>query len=219
MTTKILLVGNDKALIKTYASFFSRRDFSVFSAYSGRQALTQARSHNPDAIVLDVTSARLNCKSLSKKLRADSSTPIVLLALANTKIDGAIPHSGVVSKPVIGKKLVARVKTAIDEKPPRLLERGNLLLDLEKHRLMRGSKEYGLTPKEFVLLKLFMGRAGQTISRKTLMKEVWDTDYLGDTRTLDVHIRWVREKIEENPSRPQALLTVRGQGYRLQLEK
>jgi DNA-binding response OmpR family regulator len=219
MTTKVLLVGNDKALIKTYASFFNRRDFSMFNAYSGRQALSQARSHHPDVIVLDATSVRLNCRSLSKKLRADSSAPIVLLATANSKIDGAIPHAGIVNKPVIGKKLVARVKTAIDEKPPRLLERGNLQLDLEKHRLMRGTKEFGLTPKEFVLLKLFLGRAGQTLSRKTLMKEVWDTDYLGDTRTLDVHIRWVREKIEENPSRPQALITVRGQGYKLQLEK
>lgn len=219
MPTKILLVGNDKALIKTYASFFNKRDFSVSSAHSGRQALSQAKSHNPDAVILDATSARLNCKSLAKKLRADSSAPLVLIAVANAKIDGAIAHAGVVLKPVIGKKLVARVKTAIEEKPPKLLERGNLSLDLEKHRLTRGSKVFKLTPKEFVLLKLFMGRPEQTISRKTLMKEVWDTDYLGDTRTLDVHVRWVREKIEENPSRPQTLITVRGQGYKLLMEK
>ncbi len=219
MPIKILLVGNDKALIKTYASFFSKRDFTVFSAHSGRQALTQAKSHSPDAVVLDATSARLNCKSLAKKLRADSSAPLVLIAMANAKIDGAIAHAGVVLKPVIGKRLVARVKTAIEEKPPKLLERGNLSLDLEKHRLTHGNKVYKLTPKEFVLLKLFMGRPEQTISRKTLMKDVWDTDYLGDTRTLDVHIRWVREKIEENPSRPQALITVRGQGYKLQMLK
>lgn len=219
MPIKILLVGNDKALMKTYASFFNKRDFSVSSAHSGRQALTQAKSHNPDAVVLDASSARLNCKSLAKKLRADSSAPLVLIAVANAKIDGAIAHAGVVLKPVIGKKLVARVKTAIEEKPPKLLERGNLSLDLEKHRLTRGSKVFKLTPKEFVLLRLFMGRPEQTISRKTLMKEVWDTDYLGDTRTLDVHVRWVREKIEETPSRPQTLITVRGQGYRLQMEK
>jgi DNA-binding response OmpR family regulator len=76
-----------------------------------------------------------------------------------------------------------------------------------------------LTPKEFVLIKLFMTRAGQTVSRKTLMKEVWETDYLGDTRTLDVHICWVREKVEESPSKPQLLITMRGQGYKLLIEK
>ncbi len=219
MTALVLIVANDKASVKTYASFFNKRDFAVFVAHSGRQALAQAKSHSPDAIVLDATSPRLNCRSLARKLRADSSAPIVLIATASSKIDGAIPYAGVVSKPITGKRLVARVKTAIDEKPPRLLERGTLSLDLEKHRLTRGTKAYKLTPKEFVLLRLFMGRPGQTISRKTLMKEVWDTDYLGDTRTLDVHIRWVREKVEENPSRPQSLITVRGQGYKLQMEK
>jgi len=95
---------------------------------------------------------------------------------------------------------------------------GHLSLDLEKHRVTRGSKNFPLTPKEFGLLKLLMTRAGQTLTRKTLMKEVWETDYLGDTRTLDVHVRWVREKIEENPSKPQRLITARGQGYKLQVE-
>ena len=203
MTTTLLIIGNDKASLKTYAGFFNKKDFSVVIATSGRQALRQAKSHNLDAVILDMTAPRLNFKTLSKKLRNESSAPIVVIAAPNARVDGAIAHAGIVIKPVVGKKFVARVKTAIDEKPPRLLERGNLTLDLEKHRLTRGSKTFKLTPKEFVLIKLFMARAGQTISRKTLMKEVWDTDYLGDTRTLDVHMRWVREKVEENPGKPQ----------------
>ena len=219
MASTVLIVGNDHPSLKSYASYFNKKDFAIVLATSGRQALTQAKNHNLDAVVLDTSSPRLNCKSIAKKLRGESSAPIVLIATPNAKIDGAIPHAGVVAKPVLSKRLVARVKTAIDEKPPRLLERGNLSLDLEKHRLVRGSKSFKLTPKEFVLIKLFMARAGQTISRKTLMKEVWDTDYLGDTRTLDVHIRWVREKVEESPSKPQVLITMRGQGYKLQVEK
>ena len=219
MAFTILLVVNDTASLKSYASYFSKKDYAIVTANSGRQALAQSKNHNLDAIVLDTSSPRLNCKGIAKKLHSESSAPIVLIAAPNTKIDGAISYAGVLVKPVPGKRLVARVKTAIDEKPPRLLERGNLSLDLEKHRLTRGSKSYKLTPKEFVLIKLFMTRLGQTISRKTLMKEVWDTDYLGDTRTLDVHIRWVREKVEESPSKPQVLLTVRGQGYKLQMEK
>jgi DNA-binding response OmpR family regulator len=81
--------------------------------------------------------------------------------------------------------------------------------------LTRGSKIFSLTPKEFVLLKTLMERAGQLVTRKALMREVWETDYMGDTRTLDVHIRWVREKVEENPGKPQRLKTVRGEGYKI----
>lgn len=218
MTATVLMVGNDKASTKAYANFFNKKDYAVFTAHSGRQALAQAKAHNVDAIVLDVTSHRLNCKSLSRKLRNASSAPLILIALPNSKIDGAIKPAGIVLKPVPAKKLIARVKTAIDEKPPRLLARGHFSLDLEKQKLTRGGKTFALTPKEFILLKILMGRVGQTITRKTLMKEVWETDYLGDTRTLDVHIRWVRQKVEENPSEPQYLITIRGQGYKFQLK-
>jgi two-component system, OmpR family, response regulator RegX3 len=219
MTATLLLIGNDKASLKTYASFFNKKDYSVVIATSGRQALSQSKSHNLEAVILDTTAPRLNCRALAKKIRGETSAPIVLIALPNARPDSAIAHAGIVTKPVNAKKILSRVKTAIDEKPPKLLERGNLTLDLEKHRLARGNKSFKLTPKEFVLIKLFMARAGQTISRKVLMKEVWDTDYLGDTRTLDVHIRGVREKVEDSPSKPQRLITVRGQGYKLQVEK
>jgi two-component system response regulator RegX3 len=218
VTATVLIVGNDKSTTTSYASFFHKKEFSVLTAHSGRQAHSLAKTHNLDAIVVDATSPRLNTKSLCKKLRAESFAPIVLITQPNAKIEGGVSPAGVVSKPVVARRLVARVKAVIDEKPPRLLTVGPLSLDLEKHRLARGSKNYALTPKEFGLLKLLMSRAGQTITRKTLMKEVWETDYLGDTRTLDVHIRWVREKIEENPSKPQRLITSRGQGYKLVAE-
>ncbi|HEX9076348.1 MAG TPA: response regulator transcription factor [Anaerolineae bacterium] len=216
MGSIILIVGIDPSTTSTYASHL-KKDYSIVSAHSGRQALAQAKSHRLDAVVFDVTSPRLNCKSICRKLRSESSAPLILIAAPNAKIDGALSWATVVHTPVAGKKLVARVRAAIDSKPPRLVTIGILSLDLEKHRLTRGSKSFGLTPKEFSLLKLLMGRAGQTITRKTLMKEIWETDYLGDTRTLDVHIRWVREKVEDNPSKPQRLVTVRGQGYKFQV--
>lgn len=216
MGSTILIVGIDPSTTSTYASHL-KKDYSIVSAHSGRQALVQAKSHRLDAVVFDVTSPRLNCKSICRKLRSESSAPLILIAAPNAKIDGALSWATVVHTPVAGKKLVARVRAAIDSKPPRLVTIGILSLDLEKHRLTRGSKSFGLTPKEFSLLKLLMGRAGQTITRKTLMKEIWETDYLGDTRTLDVHIRWVREKVEDNPSKPQRLVTVRGQGYKFQV--
>lgn len=213
MPALILIVGNDKTSTSTYASYL-KREYNVLAAHSGRQALAQAKTHHLDAMIVDMTSPRLNCRGLCRKLRSESTAPLVLIAAPNSRVDGLMNSNYVVHTPIVGKKLLARVKAAIDSKPPRQINIGSVSLDLEKHRLTRGVKSFSLTPKEFLLLKLLMGRAGQTITRKTLMKEIWETDYLGDTRTLDVHIRWVREKVEDNPSKPQRLITMRGQGYR-----
>ena len=219
MSATVLIVGNDKTATAAYAGFFHKKEFSILTAHSGRQAQAMAKAHHLDAIVVDATSPRLNSKGLCKKLRGESFAPIVLITQPNAKVEGGIAPEGVVPKPVLARKLVVRVKAVIDDKPPRLLTVGHLSLDLERHKLIRGSKNYSLTPKEFGLLKILMSRVGQTVTRKMLMKEVWETDYLGDTRTLDVHIRWVREKVEENPSKPQRLITARGQGYKLQVEE
>ncbi len=217
MPSTVLIVGNDKTTTATYASFFNKKDYSILTALSGRQALAQAKSHRMDAIVVDTTSPRLNCKSLCRRLQSGSRVPILLIAAPGAKVDTAC-SSDIVYKPILPRKLIARVKAAIEDRPPRLLTAGNLSLDLEKRCLARGTKTYVLTPKEFSLLRILMARPGQTVTRKALMKEVWDTDYLGDTRTLDVHIRWVREKVEENPSRPECILTMRGQGYKFRLD-
>ena len=214
MAATVLIVSNDKATTSSYVNLFSKKEFLVIAANSGRQAISEAQSHRLDAIVVDTTSSRLNCKSVCKKLRAESFAPIVLIAMPNAKMDASLAAEAVVPKPLVERKLVARVKTAIEAKPPRLLTVGAISLDLEKHKLLRGSKTFSLTPKEFFLVKILMSRVGQMVSRKTLMKEVWDTDYLGDTRTLDVHVRWVREKVEDNPSKPERLVTSRGQGYK-----
>ncbi len=217
MATTVLLVCGDKTCIATYASYL-KKDYTVFSAHSGRQALAQAKAHRLDAAVIDTTSPRLNCKRIYRKLRAESNAAMVLIAAPNAKMDGASAGAVVVQTPVVAKKLLTRLKTAMDSRPPKQLAVGLIALDLEKRRVARGSKTYPLTPKEFYLLKLLMGRAGQTITRKTLMKEVWETDYLGDTRTLDVHIRWVREKVEDDASHPRRLVTMRGQGYRFVMD-
>jgi DNA-binding response OmpR family regulator len=216
MAATVLIVGTDKTAAATYTTFL-KKDYSVLAAYSGRQAIAQAKSHHLDVVIVDATSPRLNCRSVCRRLRSESSAPLVLIASPSAKVDGTLSATTVVHTPVVAKKLLARVKAALESKPPRQLAVGNVALDLEKQRLVRGTRSFSLTPKEFALLKLLMGRAGQTITRKTLMKEIWETDYLGDTRTLDVHIRWVREKLEDNASRPQRLITIRGQGYRFQI--
>ncbi len=213
MCAMVLVVGNDKTKTATLANYL-KKDYSVISAHSGRQAIVQAKSHHLDAMIVDATSARLNYRAMCRKLRGATSAPLILIASPSAKLDGSFASAALVHAPVAAKRLLLKIKSAIDSKPPRLLVVGPISLDLETRRVSRGGKTSSLTPKEFCLLRLLMGRAGQTISRKTLMKEIWETDYLGDTRTLDVHIRWVREKVEDNPSKPQRLVTMRGQGYR-----
>jgi DNA-binding response OmpR family regulator len=218
MAATVLIVANDEALTTSYASFFNKKEYSVLIAHSGRQAIAQARSQNLDAIVLDFTASRLNCKTICRKLKTISFAPLILIATPNGKVDGAIGAAGIIAKPIVGKKLVTRVRSAIDSRPPRSLTVGKLALDLERQKLVRGSKNFSLTPKEFILLRALMEHPGQIVTRKALMKQVWETDYMGDTRTLDVHIRWLREKVEDNPSKPQRLVTLRGEGYKIEKE-
>ncbi len=214
MASTVLIIANDLNAAKAYAGLFGKREFSVVTAHSGRQALTLTKSNNLDAIVLDMTSPRLNAKNLCKRLHSESTAPLILIALPNARIDGAIKHVGVVARALVSKRLLARVKSAIDARPPRTLTVGTITLDLERRRVTRGNKSHDLTPKEFDLLELLMRRKEEMVSRKIIIKEVWHTDYLGDTRTLDVHMRWLRQKVEDDPSKPQHLLTTRGQGYK-----
>ncbi len=216
MAATVLIVANDKVITAVLAAPFGKKEFSVLAAHSGRQAIAQAKSHLPDAIVLDATAPRLNSKRLCRALRAETHAILIVLAANPNKADQAGLVDLVLPKATTPRKLMQRVRTALDSRPPRELRMASLTLDMERRRVTRGNKSHKLTPKEFELLKLFMARCDQVVSRKALMKEIWDTDYLGDTRTLDVHIRWLREKIEDDASNPTRLITVRGQGYRLQ---
>ena len=109
------------------------------------------------------------------------------------------------------------LQQAVKKQKARFFRQPDLIVDMQQRNVLHNGKKQSLTPKEFRLLKLFIDNKNQILSRKTIMQEVWETDYMGDTRTLDVHIRWIREKTEENPSRPQRLLTIRGVGYRLEV--
>jgi DNA-binding response OmpR family regulator len=216
MAATVLIVANEKTTTATLAAPFGKREFSILTAHSGRQALALAKTRLPDAVILDTTSGRLNCKRLCRSLRAETYAIIIVLVLNPAKAEPLNGASIFLPKSTTPKKLMQRVRAALENKPPREIRVANLTLDTERRRLSRGNKTHKLTPKEFELLKLFMERRDQIVSRKVLMKEVWNTEYLGDTRTLDVHIRWLREKIEEDASSPAHLVTVRGQGYRLE---
>jgi DNA-binding response OmpR family regulator len=216
MPATVLIVANDPAVTSDLSSFFNKKEYAVLTAHSGRQALAQAKTRLPDAIIVDSTAPRLSLKRLIRSLHSDSHAILILLAQNVNRVDGAASAQLVLPKSTTPKKLQQRVRTALDNRPPRELRVAGLTLNVERRRITRGSRSHKLTPKEFELLRLFMTRAGQLVTRRTLMKEIWHTDYLGDTRTLDVHMRWLREKIEENPNDPRLLITLRGEGYRLE---
>lgn len=216
MAATVLIVANDPVTTADLATPFNKKEFSVLAAHSGRQALVQAKTHLPDVVIVDLSSPRLNGKRVCRQLRSESHAIIFALATNPNRVESLNGVTQVLPKSTTAKRLVQRVRTALENRPPRELRAANLTLDMERRRVTRGSRTHKLTPKEFELLKLFMERCDQLVSRQVLMQEIWNTDYLGDTRTLDVHIRWLREKIEDDASRPTRLVTIRGQGYRLQ---
>lgn len=217
MPATVLIVANDKEVTTNLATSFNKKEYSILTAHSGRQALTQARTRLPDAIILDATSPRLSIKRLVRSLHRSAHPLMFLLAQNPNRVDGS-NGAVILPKTTTPKKLSQRVRTALDNRPPRELRAGNMTLNVERRRVTRGNRSHKLTPKEFELLKILITNEGEIVSRKTLMQEIWDTDYLGDTRTLDVHMRWLREKIEDDPNKPKLILTVRGEGYRLQIK-
>ncbi len=216
MATAILIVANDKTLSATLAALFNRKEFAVREVRSGRQALLHSKTFKPDVVIVDSTYARLNSPRLCRSLHGETRAVIIALVSSQTKGEQLKEADHYVLKSTINRKFIQRVKSALDDRPPRRMRVGGLTLDLEKRMVLRGKKTKKLTPKEVELLKLLMERADQIVTREMIMHEIWDTDYLGDTRTLDVHIRWLREKIEDNASKPARLVTVRGEGYRLE---
>ncbi|MGB8647979.1 MAG: response regulator transcription factor [Anaerolineae bacterium] len=216
MATIIMIVANDKQTAASLAGLFTAKEFSVFQVHSGRQALLQSKTRKPDAVIVDATSSRLNSRRLCHALRLATRAVVIALVGSQAKGEQLRDAHDFVLKSTVTRKFVLRVKSVLDRRPPRRMQVSGLTLDMEKRRVLRSSKPHKLTPKEFDLLRLLMEHPDEIVSRETIMHEIWDTDYLGDTRTLDVHIRWLREKIEEDASRPVRLVTVRGEGYRLE---
>ena len=217
MILTVLLVANDKTATAAYTNLFNKKEYAILTALSGRQALKEAKSHNLDAIVVDATSPRLNCKNLCRKLKNASFAPLVLITQPNAKIDGAINAAGLVPKPTVAKRLVARVKailrrTAATASGARPIEVGPLRIDGRRREAVVGERRLDLRTREFDLLAALARDAGVVLTRDALLEDVWGTDFPGETRTVDVHVAELRKKLgDDGPP----IETVRGVGYRL----
>ena len=215
MTTSVLLVQKANPSVDWILQSLEKKGYRVSQVRSQKKALRQAASEKPDLIILNATSSRMNgpkiCRALHKKVE---EIPIILILPEGQKGDFSMGATVVLTSPFTSRKLLNRIRIVLESDRGEIIQVGGLTLSLGKHCVFRGSRQLRLNPKEFELLKVFMRSPGRVLSRKFLMKKVWKTDYLGDTRTLDVHIRWVREKIEKDPASPTYLRTVRGVGYR-----
>ena len=226
MPNKILLVDDEVNLIDPVAYNLKQKGFDTVTAYDGKSALEAFRKEQPDLVLLDWTLPDLQGVEILKQIREEQDfTPVVMLTGRTAKEDivegltaGADDY---VTKPFTWEELLARINSVlrraqqVSQTPGKRLRFGDIILDTASHRVWLGDKELSLSPREYALLEIFMNNPRRVYSRDDLIERVWGLDYDGDTKTVDVHICWIRQKIEEDPARPKLLQTVRGFGYRL----
>ncbi len=221
----ILLVEDDDTLRKTLAYNLAQEDYKVIQSGDGAEALTLAREHAPDLIVLDVMLPTLDGLSVCRIVRNESDVPIMMLTARGSEVDRIvgleIGADDYITKPFSLGEFLARVRAILRRAPSaratvNKLESGDLAVDLIARRVTRGGEELRMTHKEFDLLATLMRNQGAVLSRDLLLERVWGYDYSGGTKTVDVHVRWLREKIENDASNPLRIVTVRGVGYRFE---
>ena len=222
----ILLIEDDVTLRETLATNLSLEGYQILTASDGLTGLDLVRDEEPDLVLLDLMLPKLDGLSLCRIVRKTSGVPIIMLTARGTEMDritgletGADDY---VVKPFSLGELLARVKANLRRKPAgghaptTCLVAGDLTLDLLARRATNSLGEVKLTYREFDLLAELMRNQGAVLSRDLILNRVWGFDYVGDSHTVDVHIRWLREKIEEQPSAPKRITTIRGVGYRFE---
>ncbi len=221
---KILIIEDDETLLQTLADNLEQEGYGATTAAGGYAGLEMARANRPDLIVLDVMLPELDGLSVCRILRREMDVPIIMLTARSSEVDKIIGlESGAddyITKPFSLGEFLARVRAALRRKPraqsSEQLQSGNLSLNLIGRKAYKDQQELNLSHKEFDLLAELMRNEGMVLSRDLLLAKVWGYDYMGESRTVDVHIRWLRGKIEENPSKPKRITTVRSIGYRFE---
>jgi len=225
MARKVLVVDDEPTLVAALRYNLERDGFQVLEAGDGESALHLARSQSPDLVILDVLLPGLDGFEVCRRLRRESAVPIIMLTAKGEEMDRVVGlelgADDYVPKPFSMRELLARVRALLRRAEGATAQAtsivsGDLRLDLRRRQVFRNEVPLPLKPKEFDLLAFFMRHRGRAFSREELLEQVWGYDYAGDSRTVDVHVRWLREKIEETPGKPTRIITVRGLGYRFE---
>lgn len=213
----ILLVESDKTSAPSFAPALEKRGYAVTIAHGSAEAVVRAQNSGPAVIVLDAASLKTSGARMCRDLRRVLPQARILLVVDKKSLpfDNGAGADLILQHPFTPRKLLNGVSRLLPAGEGTTLQVGPIKLNLAQRKVKCGAREDRLTPKEAKLLEVLMRHAGEVVSRKMLIKQVWETDYTGDTRTLDVHVSWLRAAIEPNPLRPRYLKTLRGQGYRL----
>lgn len=211
----ILVIEGRHAEIPSFATDLQKKGFDIRSFQNGSQAVSKIKQINPSLVVINAASLRSTgiriCLSVRKK---DAKLPIILILEKEKPVDKDLAES-VLALPFTVQKLVNRIKALLPSDGKNVITAGPIQLDTEHKRVKCLGKNTKLTPRLITLLHILMDKHGEVVERESLFKKVWETNYTGDTRTLDVHISWLRRAIELDPDNPKFLKTIRGVGYRL----
>jgi len=231
--TKILIVEDEKILRETLAYNLTNQGFEVVTSGDGNEALEIMRSDPPDLMILDIMLPGLDGFEVCRQARTRSNIPILMLTARDSEIDRVVGlevgADDYMVKPFSMRELVARVKAMLrrgkflqeevqttipnPNNESRLLIFGDLSIDLDRREILKQGEVLEVRPKEFELFLYMAQNRGKALSRERILEEVWGWNYVGESRTVDVHIRWLRQKIEVDPANPTRLVTVRGSGY------
>jgi two-component system, OmpR family, response regulator RegX3 len=222
---RILLVEDEEALAESVRYSLAREGFEVSLAGDGRVAIERFRRDEPDLVILDLMLPELSGLDVCRMIRADSTVPIVMVTAKDSEADKVagleLGADDYVTKPFSVRELVSRVRAhlrraqmGVSLPPEEVLEGGPVSMDVGRHEVLVDGETIAFPPKEFELLEAFLRRKGRLLTREFLIEEIWGADYVGDTKTLDVHVKRVRRKIEPDPHDPVHLVTVRGLGYK-----
>ncbi|HET6300160.1 response regulator transcription factor [Microbacterium sp.] len=225
--TRVLIVEDEPDLADPLAYLLRREGYDVEIAEDGPTGLTAYRERGADIVLLDLMLPGMPGTEVARQLRAGSNVPIIMLTAKDSEVDIVVGlelgADDYITKPYSSRELLARMRAvlrriaALDaDLDERVLTGGRVTLDVDRHTVAVDGREIAIPLKEFELLEVLMRNAGRVLTRGQLIDRVWGSDYFGDTKTLDVHIKRIRSRIEENPSEPKMLVTVRGLGYRFE---
>ena len=227
----VLVVEDEESFIEALVIGLKREGFLVRVARDGVEAVDAFESMRPDLVLLDVMLPRLSGIDVCRELRSRSRVPIIMVTAKGGEIDTVVGlevgADDYVTKPYRLRELVARMRAVLRRSPPLddsagagdILEVGDVRLDPERHEVYVRNLPVSLPLKEFELLELLLANAGRVLTRETLIDRVWGPHYVGDTKTLDVHIKRLRSKVEDDPSSPTRIVTIRGLGYKFETPK
>ena len=224
--TRVLVVEDEINLREPLVYLLQKEGYDVLEAEDGNQALDIFHTHGADLILLDLMLPGLSGNEVCRAIRAESSVPVIMVTAKDTEIDKVvgleIGADDYVTKPYSTRELLARMKAVLrrgaEPQSPELgvLRAGAITLDVERHEVTVNGEKVQMPLKEFELLELLMENVNRVLTRGQIIDRVWGSNYFGDTKTLDVHVKRIRSKIEDDPARPKYLTTVRGLGYKFE---